>query len=246
MIKWLLSTQPWVIAHRGASGYAPENTIPAMQRAKEMGATWVEFDVVLSRDGELFVFHDEKLNRTTNGSGLIAQTDAAQIKLLDAGAWFSSLYKNTSTPTLDMILSYLAEVGLGMNLEIKPADDRIELLVNKIFDAIERHWTNELPPPLISSFSIPALYAARKRSPTARLGLLLHEWRKDWRKIADDLNCYSVHLNMEIITKRRIQAIHSSGRPVLCYTVNNSGVAKQLFDMGVDGIFSNYPDLMEK
>jgi glycerophosphoryl diester phosphodiesterase len=246
MFKTQITPTYWLIAHRGASAFAPENTLPSMRLAKQMGAQWVEFDVVLSKDGELFIFHDEKLDRTSNGKGLIAKASAAELKQLDAGRWYATEYQHTPIPTLSIMLAYLAEIKMGMNLEIKPADDRIELLVDGIFSAIEKHWSNELPIPLISSFSIEALRYARVRNPSARLGLLLHEWRDDWQKLADELNCYSVHLNKQIVTKERVNAIHNTDRKVLCYTVNDIVQAKHLFEIGMDGIFSDYPNLLEK
>lgn len=238
--------KPWLIAHRGASAIAPENTLPAMKLARQLGAQWVEFDVVLSLDGEPFVFHDEKLDRTSNGKGLIAKTTSAKLKELDAGAWFSPAYRDTPIPTLQLMLAYLSDIEMGINLEIKPADDRIELLVDKIFHTLEEYWSFSLPTPLISSFSIDALRLARARSSDAQLGLLLHEWRNDWQTIADELNCYSVHLNRDIVTKERIKAVNDSGRSILCYTVNDAESARKLFDMGMDGIFSDYPNLLDK
>ncbi|MBY0544777.1 MAG: glycerophosphoryl diester phosphodiesterase [Gammaproteobacteria bacterium] len=236
--------KPWLIAHRGASAFAPENTLPAMHLAKEKGAVRIEFDVVLSQDGVPLIFHDERLERTTNGEGWLSKKDAHELRILDAGHWFSADYKNTLIPTLTEWLQEAAHLELGINLEIKPLDDRIPLLVDRILEALEQEWSSHLPTPLVSSFSIEALSYLRERNQSLKLGLLLDEWREDWEAICDKLNCVTVNLNHECVTAARVQAIHDSGRAVLVYTVNDLDLAKRLFDLGVDGIFSNYPDLI--
>lgn len=238
------SQKPWLIAHRGASAFAPENTLPAMRLAKEKGAMRIEFDVVLSQDGIPLIFHDERLERTTNGEGWLSKKDAHELRVLDAGYWFSAEYKNTTIPTLTEWLREAAHLNLGINLEIKPLDDRIALLVDRILEALEQEWPSHLPTPLISSFSIAALTYLRERNQSLKLGLLLDEWRDDWEAICDKLNCATVNLYYPCVTAEWVQAIHASGRAVLVYTVNDLALAKRLFDVGVDGIFSNYPDLI--
>lgn len=244
MAGFVFPNKPWLIAHRGASAHAPENTLAAMQLAKKMGATWVEFDVALSKDGQAFIFHDELLTRTTNGRGVFAQTTAAQLSLLDAGTWFSEKYQFTNIPTLKELLLVLAELGLSMNLEIKPMDNRIELLVDIILTTLENDWPANLAPPLISSFSVDALRLVRARNKTIHVALLLDKWRKDWQVLADELSCCSIHLNRNLVTPARVAAIHSTRRAVVCYTVNDIKTANKLFAQGVDGVFSNYVDLL--
>ncbi len=242
-------TSPFInkilFAHRGASADAPENTMPAMQLAKKMGAKWVEFDVTLSKDGEVFVFHDDMLNRTTNMQGHIARKSAATLKQADAGIWFSPHYKSTSIPTLVEMLTTLAELDLAMNLEIKPHDNRIAELVVKTLDAVRHHWPKHHTPPIFSSFSHQAMIELRQRDAQARLGLLMDQWMENWEWNAESLACDTVHLNQLIATPKRIDAIKKTQRKVFCYTVNTIKLAENLFDMGVDGIFSDHADLLK-
>src|SRR5205814_5101727 len=109
-----------VIAHRGASGTHPENTLAAFRRAVELGADMIELDVQLTRDGEVVVFHDATLERTTDGAGAVSDRTLAEIRRLDAGAWFGPAFRGTRVPTLAEVL---AAVGLPVNVELKPVGD---------------------------------------------------------------------------------------------------------------------------
>ncbi len=233
-----------LFAHRGASALAPENTLAAMQLAQKLGAKWVEFDVTLSKDGDVFVFHDKTLDRTTDQHGLIAKKTAKVLKKADAGSWFSPEYKGATIPTLAELLPALGELGLSVNIELKPHDNRITELVVKVLDTVREHWPAQAAPPLFSSFSHQAMVELRQRDPQAKIGLLLHEWRMEWQAEADALQCTSIHVDREILTPRRIAAIKHTGRAVYCYTINTRSSAQRLFAQGVDGIFSNYPDLL--
>lgn len=233
-----------IIAHRGASGYAPENTLPAMRLAKQLGAQWVEFDVTLSADGVPIVFHDKTLRRTTNGRGAITTKNIDKLKQLDAGSWFAHQFIGTTIPTLREILQVLAELGLCMNLEIKPHDGRIAELVEAILKELQVSWPSHLPQPLFSSFSHQAMMELYQRHKQARTGLLMHRWQEDWQSLAEQWQCVSVHVNRRILNARRVESIKNTGRAVLCYTIDDKVDAQQVFAWGVDAIFSNYPNLL--
>src|SRR3981081_1641417 len=111
----------WVIGHRGAMGHCPENTFASFERGLELGADWIELDVHLSRDGALMVIHDETVDRTTNGSGLVQEHTLAELKELDAGAWFSPAYGGQRIPTLDEVLVWARARGTILDIEIKNA-----------------------------------------------------------------------------------------------------------------------------
>ena len=111
---------PRVIGHRGAAAAAPENTLVSLQKAKELGASWVEFDVKLTRDGVPILMHDERLERTTDGRGEVALTTLNDLQKLDAGGWFGPAFRGEPVPTLEAALALCAELGLGINVEIKP------------------------------------------------------------------------------------------------------------------------------
>ncbi len=235
---------PQFIAHRGASSKAPENTLIAMQKAAQLGAKWVEFDVVLSADGVPVIFHDEQVSRTTNGYGLIYQLSLSQIKQLDAGGWFATSFSGERVPTLTEMVRLLAQLRLGFNIEIKPDKTRSEETVEAALEVIAREWPANLSPPLYSSFSLPALRHLRKIKSEVPIGLLLHEAQAQWQYLADELNCVSIHLNREIVTPEWVSAIKATQRYVLSYTVNSEAIAQQLFSLGVDAVFTDKIQLL--
>ncbi len=233
-----------IIAHRGAAAYAPENTMASFQKAKNLGASCVEFDVMLSADGEPFIFHDENLKRTTNGRGEFGQMNAEYLQSLDAGSWFSKSYKNEKIPHLKTVLEWLISASMDANIEIKPYPGQAEQTSTVVLSYLNRFWPMDKKLPLISSFDREVLTLCRSLSPEMPLGFLMHEWQDDWLKEAQTLQCYSVHLNRQITTPSRVQAIKDQGFLVFVYTVNRSRLARKLFSYGVDAIFSDYPDLL--
>lgn len=233
-----------IIAHRGASAYAPENTISAFNKAAELGANWVEFDVMLSDDGEPFVFHDERLNRTTNGKGVFAHTTSDKIKTLDAGAWFSRQFQGEEVPALKTVLDWLIQENIQANIEIKPSPGKAEETTMAVLATLNGVWPSHKPLPLLSSFEYDALRLCRNISPEAQLGLLIDKWDDNWLKLAKQIDCYSVHLNKRVLTQKRVEEIKRHGYKVFAYTVNRKRQAKKLLGWGVDAIFSDYPDLL--
>ena len=117
---------PPVIGHRGAAGMAPENTLAALRRAHALGCRWVEFDVRLTRDGELILLHDDRLERTTNGCGIARALSLSAIRRFDAGSWFDPAFTEERVPTLAQAIAVLSELGLGANVELKPDQRRCD------------------------------------------------------------------------------------------------------------------------
>ncbi len=234
-----------IIAHRGASALAPENTLAAFQKAAKIGAKWIEFDVMLSACGEAVVIHDETLDRTTNGKGEVSQYSYAELRKLDAGSWFSPAFANERIPTLLEVLQLVRECKLMANIEIKPSLGREEQTVKKVLQLIEQYWPTDREPPLISSFSQQVRLLVRKYSPTSSLAYLMNEWQPDWKKSYDELQCASIHVNQFILTQARIDEIKHSGYPLLSYTVDDPNRASELFAAGVNALFSNCPNVMK-
>ncbi|MBN1684000.1 MAG: glycerophosphodiester phosphodiesterase [Gammaproteobacteria bacterium] len=235
---------PKVIAHRGASCYAPENTQTAFKKAAEMGATWVEFDVKLTSDDQLIVFHDEELNRTTDGEGLVSDHRLATIKTLDAGSWFGNEFIGEEVPTFMEVIDVLSEWGLNANVEIKPNPGQEKKTAISALQLVEKNWPKHLSPPLISSFSRDSLITVRTLSEDALLGLLLDTWSKDFVAFARRLNCVSIHVAKEILTQEKAEFIKQNGFYLLVYTVDDASRAEEFFGWGVDSVFSNIPDLL--
>ncbi len=237
-----LDFNPPVIAHRGASAYAPENTLSAFIKAAQLGIKWVEFDVMSAACGEPIIFHDETLDRTTNGHGFVGHYTYTELRALDAGGWFAPEFSCERIPLLLDILLFLKEMHLSANIEIKPLAGANESTVVQALTLIETIFPQPHPDILLSSFSIEALHSLRRLSPHCLLGLLLDKWDKGWEKNCIALNCVSVNVNEAILTEEKALKIKAMGKRLLCYTVNDPLRAAELFSWGVDAVFSDIPD----
>jgi len=231
----MLSIHPPVIGHRGASYYAPENTIAAFVKAKQLGINWVEFDVMLTACGEVVVIHDHTLERTTNVKGNVSDFTYEELKKLDAGSWFHPQFHQEKIPCLQDVLALLKQQRLSANIEIKAQIGKEDIIVKKVLDFI----ANENSHILLSSFSLEVMRAIRKVSDKIQIGLLIDTWFPGWEKISDELNCVSIHLNQKLLDKENIARMKAMGKQVLAYTVNDVKRAKELFSLGVDAIFSD-------
>jgi len=238
----LLRFQPPVIAHRGASAYAPENTLIAFTKAAQLGIKWVEFDVMLSADGQPIIFHDERLDRTTNGKGEIANYHYDYLRTLDAGKWFDWEFSGERIPSLAHVLEFLLNAKMSANVEIKPLRGQEEATVRQAWQIVSYYFPILDQSILFSSFSVKVLELLRQQSKTCLLGLLMHTWLPNWLQICEELNCLSVHVNQEILTREKAKKIKDMGYMLLSYTVNDPLRAKELYSWGVDAVFSDVPD----
>ncbi|OGT62654.1 MAG: hypothetical protein A3E85_00165 [Gammaproteobacteria bacterium RIFCSPHIGHO2_12_FULL_45_12] len=241
-MRELLTFHPPVIAHRGASAYAPENTLIAFTKAAQLGMHWVEFDVMQAACGEPVIFHDEELDRTTNGSGRVDAYPYAYLGTLDAGAWFQPVYAGERIPSLALMLDFLKTSKMCANIEIKPFPGHEESLVLRVVDEMAAYLATSTATVLFSSFSIETLRILRRNSPNSLIGLLIHEWRPDWEKLCESLSAVSLHVNHVLLTFKRAQEIKAAGKTLLCYTVNDPLRANELYSWGVDAVFSDVPD----
>jgi glycerophosphoryl diester phosphodiesterase len=235
---------PPIIAHRGASLQAPENTLAAFRKAKELGIHWVEFDVMLTADDEVVVIHDETLERTTNGKGAIGMLTYSELQALDAGSWFHSDYCNEKVSTFRAVMDFLNEHEMSANIEIKAQKGREEITVEKVLAVLESMSHHYFTPPLISSFSLKTLQQVRQHSADSLIGFLMHQWQKDWQVICDDLQASAVDVNHTILTPHKVKEMKDSQRVVLAYTVNDPVRAQELYSWGVDAVFSDCPQQM--
>lgn len=235
---------PQVIAHRGAPQLAPENTIPAFIKAQQHNATWVEFDVMLTKDNVPIIFHDENLLRITGLNQLVIETPYATIKNLDAGKWLHSDFSGTRIPTFEEFLQKAAELKLGINIELKPAGNREEILAEKVLALLKKMWPTALPSPLISCFSAEALIALKIHGCTYPIAYNTYSWHDDCRKIAAALGCYSIHMHQKEITQERVAENTRHNLKTLVYTVNEKSTALKLLDLGITAVFSDIPNLL--
>ncbi len=236
---------PPLIAHRGASRYAPENTIAAFRKARDLGATWVETDVRLTKDFIPVLHHDDSLLRTTGVDALVNEYTIAQIEQCDAGSFFSPAFQGERIPRLTDLLAFLADNHMGLNLELKPAPGmETDTAVISMQTVIETGFPAENI--LISSFSMLALEAAYAQAPQYHYGWLCEDERGLDIGLASRIPFDTIHINQAWASQSLIDTLKSRGYQVLCFTVNDAARAAALLAMGVAGVFSDEPGLLSK
>lgn len=243
------NTRPAICGHRGASGHAPENTLVAFKKARELGATWIEFDVQLSADGVPVILHDDTLERTTNLGQPLRPTalTVAQLKELDAGSWFAPEFAGEKIPTLEEVLQEFGDT-LDMNIEIKStpgfeADDGLEQKIA----ALVRQYKLE-GKALISSFDPFRLASLHRHDPELRLGFLYvaqpDRYPPDFDPIvtAKSFGAVALHPPFGIITPELVARTRENGLDLNTWTVNELYDLQRMIDLGIDIVITNYPD----
>lgn len=231
-----MSRKPLIIAHRGASAVAPESTQAAVAAAVRAGAGMIELDVQLTRDGRLVVFHDHRLDRTTDGRGPVRARRYAELARLDAGGWFHRRFAGQRILLVSQALRLIPRT-VRVNLELKRTRNR-GAVVTRLRRAIRRAGATRRV--LLSSFD-PALVppSSATRIPRA----LICRWRPDAslrRAIA--LRCAAWHPHVSVVTARRVARAHAAGLRVHAWTVDRRNRARALLRLGVDGLFTNHPE----
>jgi len=235
--------QPRVIAHRGYCACYPENTLASFRAAADAGAAMVELDVTLSRDREVVVIHDDHVNRTTSGSGLVGEFTLAELKKLDAGSWFHPRFSAERIPLLDEVMSALLPDTM-INIEIKTSAfeevSREEAIENQVYRLIRQH--KAIPSVLVSSFEMRFLERLRSLDADVHLAWI-SETPIDRNTIQhmDSLKAYSWHPRERILTREQVDSIHDAGMRVFPWTANTRGTVARLMEMGVDGVITDDP-----
>jgi glycerophosphoryl diester phosphodiesterase len=232
---------PAVIGHRGAAARAPENTVAAFRAAAAAGVGWVEFDVRLSRDARPVVIHDATLERTTDGRGRVADHDAAALGRLDAGSWFDVRFRGERLPGLGEAIAALGALGLGANIELKADRDREAALAAAVVAEVRTAWPVTLAPPLLSSFDMAVLAAARDLAPELPRALCVSAIPADWRARLDAVGAVAMHAAVRRLDRARTEAVIAAGVPLRVYTVNDGGRARRLLARGIAGVFTDDP-----
>ncbi|HET9024850.1 MAG TPA: glycerophosphodiester phosphodiesterase [Burkholderiaceae bacterium] len=252
--------RPWpyarVLAHRGGGTLAPENTIGAIRVGIEHGYRAIELDAMLPRDDTPILMHDARLGRTLAGRGAITDYPAAELSRLDAGRWHSARFRGEPVPMLEDALAFCRHAGVWCNVEIKPAPGRevatgravattvAAAYADRVRDGGARPETVEPSVPLLSSFSVDALEAARAAVPDLPRGWLVDRVPSDWRARCAALGCVALHTNHRHLTPAQAAAIKASGAWLFCYTVNDPARARKLLGWGVDAFCTDRIDLI--
>jgi glycerophosphoryl diester phosphodiesterase len=233
---------PQVIGHRGAALAAPENTLEGFREAAVQGAKWVEFDVGLSADGQVFVLHDDTLDRTTSGKGPAHLKTMAELKGLDAGFWFGKRFEGARLPTLAETVALLSELDLMANVEIKGAPEgRHAELAKAVMAELRKLWPESKPKPLISSFELECLRTAQAEAPEFPRGYLIWGREVDWLAKARSVAAATMNIDNDHATQGWMAELKQAGYGVLVYTVNAPERAARLIEWGADGVFSDAP-----
>jgi glycerophosphoryl diester phosphodiesterase len=242
---------PKVLAHRGGGTLAPENTLAGLRRGMRAGFRAIEFDVMLARDGVPVVMHDPFLGRTVPGSGNVYDYDALELTAMDAGGWFGQAYEGEPVPLFVEFAQFCKAHGVWMNIEIKPApgyEAETGAVVARIAAAM---FADELVAgqleraPLLSSFSQPALAAAREAAPELPRAFLMSELPPDWERSVREVEASAVHVNHRHLTPQQAREVKAAGFGLFCYTVNDPARARELLGWGVDAFCTDRIDLID-
>jgi len=220
-------------AHRGASGHEPENTLSAIEKAISMGTDWIEIDVY-AVEGELVVIHDERLERTTNGYGYVVEKSLEYLRSLDAG-------NGQRIPTLTEVCD-LVDRKAGINIELK-GPGTTHLTVSLINNYVrERFWSYDQF--IVSSFNHHELVKIKKAQPRIKIGALVVGVPIHYAEFAQEIGAYSVHFRIDSINKAFVEDAHKRGLKVFVFTVNHPEDLARMEEMDVDGVFTNYPEIV--
>ncbi len=226
------------IAHRGASGYAPENTLAAFRRALALGATFIETDLQLTRDAHFVALHDDTVNRTTNGQGAVQHLTLAEVRRLDAGSWFGSEFMGERIPTLLDIVEFSGKHDAVFYLELKPngfwGGEHALVSALRESGAIQRS--------VIISFDPVILQGLRKIEPTLMTGLLFDGQIENPFEKALEIGARQLAVKGDLVSPNLLNEAHKRDLQVVCWTINNPAHMRLLAAAGVDGIMSDYPD----
>lgn len=233
---------PRLIAHRGLSAHAPENTLAAVRAAHEAGHDWVELDVQLLGDGTPVIWHDATVRRCSDGRDRLTDLDLPAARRLDVGSWFADRFRGERMATLSKMLGLISALGLGLNLELKVNRGRsaaalVEGVLPPLLDALPAERV------IVSSFNADALAQARALIPADRLalGVLFEGIPHDWRARCEALTAFSVHADWKRLGRRSALAVREAGYPLLCYTANDPAAFAHQWAWGVSAVISDDP-----
>lgn len=236
-----------IIAHRGASARAPENTCAALVHAAQLGAGWVEVDVQLTADNHLVVIHDLSVDRTTDGTGVVRELTLAQLRHLDAGGWFSADFAGERIPTLDEIVRTCRELGLNLQLELKPAVGDEYELTQRALQRFGSQWpVTQHHRALISSFSTACLAHARTVLPTVARALAVTAIPDDPWPVLRSAEADILHVLDDGGDLARFRRLGASGVEFAVAIVNDPARARALLAAGCQTILTDLPDLLDR
>ncbi len=237
----MAKTKVW--GHRGADGwdvqYAPENTLPSFQKAIDMGADGIEFDVQLTRDGEIVICHDEKIDRTSDGKGWLKDYTLKELKRFNFSKPHPE-YGFVEIPTLKELLDLVKPTNLTLNIELKTGVIYYDGLEEKTVQLVQKYGMEERV--IYSSFNHYSLHKLKKQFPEVQIGLLMGENFVDIPDYPKRLAAMAVHPPVGALKKEYIDQCHEYGLKVHTWTVDNRDQMREVIKMGADAFITDCPD----
>ncbi len=239
-----------VISHRGANRYAPQNTLPAFKKSVEIGTDGFETDVHITKDGKIVLCHNYTIDETSDGCGEIANKTLENLKTYDFGKYFSNKFKGTEIPTIDEFLSFIETTDIKvLNIEIKSPKESETAIVKETIKAVKEHGLFDKL--LISSFDPKLLIEAKQIDPDCKTGFLYSPTSKTlpkmfWRQLeyTKMLGADAVHPYYLFVTEKYVKNAHAMGLKVNPWTVNSEKAIDKMIELGVDGIITDFPDVV--
>lgn len=235
-----------IFAHRGFSGYYPENTMLAFQKvAEETVADGIELDIQLTKDGEIVIMHDEMLDRTTNGSGWLKDHTLEELKMLSAGVNVKGFFPRQTIPTLREYFTWLKTTKLITNIELKTSYFEYEGIEEKLIAMVKEFGLEDQI--WYSSFNHYTVARIKKLMPEAKCGLLTDTWLMNIGEYAASQGAASVNARTYFCAKEGVAAdLHAHNIALQAWTPNDAEMMQELVDAGVDVLITNYPDIAAK
>lgn len=230
-----------IFAHRGYSGYYPENTMTAFRAAAQTECTGIELDVQLSKDGEVVIIHDEKLERTTNGTGFVKDHTLAQLQKLDARHKFGTETPYVTIPSLREYFAFIRTTNLLTNIELKTGRFEYDGIEQKVIDLVKEY--DLLDRVWYSSFNHYTIQRIKQILSTANVGLLIDCWIIGIGEYAAKHEATSVNACSAFLTKKITDELHAYGIKAQAWTPNSEEELAFLYQNGVDVLITNYPEL---
>jgi len=244
-----ISKKVEVVAHRGAAGYAPENTMSAFHKALHMEADYIELDIHVSKDGHLIVMHDLTLNRTTDGYGSVSDYTLEELKELDAGSYFSEKFAGEQIPTLDEVLEeFLGEIGILIEMKSPWNYPDMEVRLSTLLtEALEKYEGDEALV-IVQSFDQESLKSFKELMPEIPVAVLIYNRNQLSGPMLQEYATYADYVNprWDLVTSAIVQQIHSYDMRVMTWTSARALNLGPYVTAGVDGIITGYPDNVPK
>jgi glycerophosphoryl diester phosphodiesterase len=243
---------PQVLAHRGASGSAPETTLASYRRALELNVDFLELDVQMSSDGELVAIHDPMVDRTTNGKGAVGEMTLAQIRALDAGTWFNRTFPDRARPefageripTLDEIIPLAAPSRAGLYIETKNPELYPVEFEAKVVDLVRRRGFEKRV--VIQSFNALSIEKVKKLAPEIPTAMLIETLQKDPVEATLRAGSRELAINYRLLTAEIAKRARGKGLALTVWTVDDEAEMRRMMALGVDRIITNFPERLNR